>query len=92
MALLAAQAQAALAQRGDVGAGDGDIRRHLGQHQVKNGRTGVHDAAGATVFDLMLPRLAAGVRVERKDLIALGEGGLCLSCPDCCYPICPFGK
>ena len=48
--------------------------------------------AGATVFDLVLPRLAAGVRVERKDLIALGEGGLCLSCPECHYPICPFGK
>ena len=30
--------------------------------------------AGATVFDLVLPRLAAGVRVERRDLIALGEG------------------
>ena len=48
--------------------------------------------AGATVFDLVLPRLAAGVRVARKDLIALGEGGLCLSCPECHYPICPFGK
>lgn len=48
--------------------------------------------AGATVFDLVLPRLAAGVRVERRDLIALGEGGLCLTCPDCHYPICPFGK
>ena len=48
--------------------------------------------AGATVFDLVLPRLAAGVRVERKDLIALGEGGLCLGCPECHYPICPFGK
>ena len=48
--------------------------------------------AGATVFDLVLPRLAAGVRVKRQDLIALGEGGLCLSCPECHYPICPFGK
>ena len=48
--------------------------------------------AGATVFDLVLPRLAAGVRVQRQDLIALGEGGLCLSCPECHYPICPFGK
>ena len=48
--------------------------------------------AGATVFDLVLPRIAAGLRVERKDLIALGEGGLCLGCPECHYPICPFGK
>ena len=48
--------------------------------------------AGATVFDLVLPRLAAGVRVERKDLIALGEGGMCLGCNPCHWPNCPFGK
>ena len=48
--------------------------------------------AGATVFDLILPRLAAGVRVTRADLAALGEGGLCLGCKLCRYPDCPFGK
>lgn len=48
--------------------------------------------AGATVFDLILPRLAAGVRVTRADLAALGEGGLCLGCKPCRYPVCPFGK
>lgn len=47
---------------------------------------------GATVFDLILPRLAAGVRVTRADLAALGEGGLCLGCKPCRYPVCPFGK
>ena len=30
--------------------------------------------------------------VTRADIAALGEGGLCLSCPECHYPICPFGK
>lgn len=48
--------------------------------------------AGATVFDLLLPRLAAGVPVTRGDVIALGEGGLCLGCKPCCYPLCPFGR
>jgi len=48
--------------------------------------------AGATVFDLILPRLAAGVRVTRADLAVLGEGGLCLGCKPCRYPVCPFGK
>ena len=48
--------------------------------------------AKATVFDLVLPRIAAGVRVSRSDLKALGHGGLCLGCPECHYPICPFGK
>ncbi len=48
--------------------------------------------AAATIFDLMLPRIAAGVRLEKKDFVALGEGGLCLGCKTCHYPICPFGK
>lgn len=48
--------------------------------------------AKATIFDLILPRLAAGVPVSRADIKKLGNGGLCLSCPECRYPICPFGK
>ena len=48
--------------------------------------------AKATVFDLMLPRIAAGVRVTRTEIKALGNGGLCRGCGDCRYPICPFGK
>ena len=48
--------------------------------------------AKATVFDLILPRVAAGVRVSKKDIVKLGNGGLCLGCKECRYPICPFGK
>lgn len=48
--------------------------------------------AKATVFDLVLPRIAAGVPISRRELKSLGHGGLCLSCPECRYPICPFGK
>ena len=48
--------------------------------------------AGATVFDLMLPRVAADIPVTRADIAVLGEGGLCLGCGECHYPICPFGK
>ena len=48
--------------------------------------------AKATVFDLVLPRVAAGVRLQKRDFIALGEGGLCLGCKPCTYPHCPFGK
>ena len=48
--------------------------------------------AGATIFDLMLPYVAADVPVTRADVAALGEGGLCLGCPECHFPICPFGK
>jgi molybdopterin biosynthesis enzyme len=48
--------------------------------------------AAATVFDMILPRVAAGQRLSRRDFIRMGAGGLCLSCPVCRYPICPFGK
>ena len=48
--------------------------------------------AKATVFDLILPRVAAGVELERRDIIQMGHGGLCLGCKECHYPVCPFGK
>jgi len=48
--------------------------------------------AKATVFDLVLPKVAADIKVTRSDISALGEGGLCLGCGECHYPICPFGK
>ena len=48
--------------------------------------------AKATVFDLILPRMAAGIKIERRDIIRMGHGGLCLGCKECHYPVCPFGK
>ena len=48
--------------------------------------------AGATIFDLILPFVAADVPVTRRQIVALGEGGLCLGCKPCHWPLCPFGK
>ena len=48
--------------------------------------------AGATIFDLALPRLAAGVEMSRADFAVMGEGGLCLGCKPCHWPACLFGK
>ena len=48
--------------------------------------------AKTTVFDLLLPRVLAGERLTKGDIAALGYGGLCHSCRECCYPHCPFGK
>ena len=48
--------------------------------------------AHTTIFDLVLPRLAAGERVTKKSLRGLGHGGLCLECQECRYPDCSFGK
>ena len=46
----------------------------------------------ATIFDLVIPRVLAGERITRKDLAVMAHGGLCLSCNQCRYPVCPFGK
>ena len=51
---------------------------------------GMH--AKTTVFDLILPRVLAGERIRRKEVAALGHGGLCMKCDVCRYPVCPFGK
>ncbi len=46
----------------------------------------------ATVLDLVLPRVAAGVPLTKRDFVVMGEGGLCLGCKPCTFPLCPFGK
>ena len=48
--------------------------------------------AAATIFDLAMPRIAAGVEMSKNDFVQMGEGGLCLGCKPCRYPLCPFGK
>ncbi|WP_088187993.1 molybdopterin-binding protein [Desulfosporosinus sp. FKA] len=46
----------------------------------------------ASILDLVLPRILCGERLVRQNLVELSHGGLCLQCPECKYPICPFGK
>ena len=48
--------------------------------------------AKATIFDLILPRVLANVKVSKKELAKMGHGGLCLNCSVCHYPNCSFGK
>lgn len=48
--------------------------------------------AKRTVFDLILPRLLADVRISPAMLADLGHGGLCLNCDICHFPNCMFGK
>lgn len=48
--------------------------------------------AKRTIFDLVLPRIMAGEILKAEDLSVLGHGGLCLSCPECTFPNCGFGK
>lgn len=45
-----------------------------------------------TFLDLVLPRILAGVGFCKLDAAMLGEGGYCLSCKECSWPKCGFGK
>jgi len=45
-----------------------------------------------TILDLILPRVLAGEKITKRDIVSLGHGGLCLNCTVCSYPVCPFGK
>ena len=44
-----------------------------------------------TMFDVLLPQIYTGDRLTKKDLINLGEGGLCQQCKVCHFPNCSFG-
>lgn len=46
----------------------------------------------ASIFDLIVPRLLAGLQVNPQDIAALGHGGFCANCSQCHYPLCAFGK
>lgn len=48
--------------------------------------------AKRTVYDLMVPRILTGERLEKNDFIRLAHGGLCMNCERCVYPDCGFGQ
>ncbi|MEN6474477.1 MAG: FmdE family protein [Syntrophaceae bacterium] len=43
-----------------------------------------------TGFDLLLPRVLAGLTITREDLARMGHGAFCLDCPSCTFPRCSF--
>ncbi len=45
-----------------------------------------------TVLDLILPRILINEHIGKKELAFIGHGGLCMDCPECTHPHCPFGK
>jgi formylmethanofuran dehydrogenase subunit E len=45
-----------------------------------------------TGFDLLLPRMLAGLSITRQDLAAYGHGAFCRNCHSCTFPKCSFGK
>jgi len=45
-----------------------------------------------TSFDLLVPRLLAGLSISRYELARMSSGAFCLECPTCTFPMCPFGR
>lgn len=45
-----------------------------------------------SIFELVVPRLLAGERLNKTDIARLGHGGFCMACDECRYPRCGFGK
>jgi molybdenum cofactor synthesis domain-containing protein len=45
-----------------------------------------------SIFDLIYPIIQAGESINRKDIVMLAHGGLCVNCAECKYPNCGFGK
>ena len=48
--------------------------------------------ARRTIFDLIIPRVLADIKVDENFINSLGNGGLCLNCDVCTFPNCGFGK
>ncbi len=48
--------------------------------------------AKTTSLDVFLPRIFVGERIEKQDMQDTGEGGFCLNCEVCHYPICFLGR
>lgn len=45
-----------------------------------------------TSLEVFLPQIFAGVKITKEEIPGYGEGGLCMSCKECRYPLCYFGR
>ena len=45
-----------------------------------------------TSLDIFLPRIFAGDTITPEEIADFGEGGFCMQCEKCHYPICYFGR
>ena len=48
--------------------------------------------ATTTVFDVRIPKIIAGLKWTREEIVELGYGGLCRQCKSCHFPNCSFGN
>lgn len=45
-----------------------------------------------TSFDLLLPRLLAGLSITRNNLARMGHGSFRMDCKNCIFPQCSYGR
>lgn len=62
---------------------------HIGQTPVL-GLPGCVMYHKASIFDLIVPRILAGLEVTARDIAALGHGGFCAGCAECRFPLLPL--
>ena len=48
--------------------------------------------SSSTAFDFLFPIVLTGEELTFAETRKLGHGGLCIKCPECSYPVCPFCK
>ena len=48
--------------------------------------------APTTAFDALFPIVLTGEELSFESTRPMGHGGLCIKCPECSYPVCPFCK
>lgn len=44
-----------------------------------------------TSLDVFLPRVFAGIEIDAGNIASFGEGGFCMGCKSCTWPMCYFG-
>ncbi len=45
-----------------------------------------------TILDVVLPKIFVGEKMVKDDFVKMGEGGFCLACKVCTYPLCYFTR
>ena len=64
---------------------------YMADGAVLVGVPGASMHSSITSVDVFLPRIMAGIEITRSDIADKGEGGFCMGCKRCRYPICYFG-
>ena len=71
--------------------GNMTLAAYLGECAIL-GVPGAAISLPTTMFDVLLPQIYTGDRLTKRELVNLGEGGLCQQCKVCHFPNCTYGR